>query len=103
MKCQTQITLNVLSEDDSWDLFERKAGRSLKLSTFEGVAKKLVRECKGLPVALVTVARALGDKDLEEWTRAAERLKKSQPANPDDDGDVFRCIKFSIKPISLHI
>nr|XP_011462135.1 PREDICTED: probable disease resistance protein At4g27220 [Fragaria vesca subsp. vesca] len=46
-------------------------------------------------VALVAVARALGDKDLDDWTEAARRLKAAQPANYEDEGDVFKCIKLS--------
>ena len=32
---------------------------------------RLPGECQGLPLALVTVARSLGDKDEEEWKKAA--------------------------------
>ncbi|KAM5582531.1 hypothetical protein ABKV19_002782 [Rosa sericea] len=95
MECQRKITLNVLSEVDSWALFVRKARRSFESPTFEGVAKKVAGECRGLPIALITVARALGDKEPVEWERAAQRLRNSQSANPDDDGGASRCIKLS--------
>ncbi|XP_004296351.1 PREDICTED: TMV resistance protein N-like [Fragaria vesca subsp. vesca] len=95
MECQRKITLNVLSEQDSWALFVRKARRYFESPSFEGVAKKVARECRGLPIALITVARALGDKNLVEWRRAAQRLEKSQTANPDDKGEASKCIKLS--------
>ncbi|XP_050371522.1 probable disease resistance protein At4g27220 isoform X2 [Argentina anserina] len=95
MGCQRKIALNVLSEQDSWALFLRRAGRSFESRTFEDVAKKIAGECKGLPIALVAVARALGDKELVEWKRASQQLEKSQPANPDDKDEAFKCIKFS--------
>lgn len=50
----------------------------------------VARECAGLPIA-----RALGDKDFEEWKEAARWLQMSQLANLDDEGDVFECIKLS--------
>ncbi|KAB2607393.1 disease resistance protein [Pyrus ussuriensis x Pyrus communis] len=95
MKCQEKIRLNILSEEDSWALFVKNANRSLESTNFYDIARKVAGECGGLPIALITVARALGDKDLEEWREAARRLEMSQTTNLDDEGDVFRCIKLS--------
>ncbi|KAM5582534.1 putative disease resistance protein [Rosa sericea] len=95
MRCQEKIALSTLSEKDSWTLFVRNAERCFESTTFEGVAKKVAGECRGLPIALIAVARALGDKDLLEWKRAAQRLEKSQSANPDDYGEASKCIKLS--------
>nr|XP_011461918.1 PREDICTED: probable disease resistance protein At4g27220 isoform X4 [Fragaria vesca subsp. vesca] len=85
----------VLSAQDSWALFMRKARTSFELPSFEGVARKVAGECRGLPIALIAVARALGDKNLVEWKRAAQRLEKSQTANPEDVGEASKCIRLS--------
>ncbi|PRQ34022.1 putative TIR domain, P-loop containing nucleoside triphosphate hydrolase [Rosa chinensis] len=96
MENQASIPLRVLSEDDAWDLFVKKARKSFDESpNFYDVARTVAKECAGLPVALVAVARALGDKDLYDWREAARRLKAAQPANYEDEGEVFRCIKLS--------
>ncbi|XP_062028737.1 probable disease resistance protein At4g27220 [Rosa rugosa] len=95
MRSQEDITLNSLSKEDSWTLFVKYARMSFESTDFEDVARKVARECGGLPIALVAVARALGDKDLAEWELAAQRLEKSQAANRDDEGDAFKCIKLS--------
>ncbi|PRQ35384.1 putative toll-like receptor, P-loop containing nucleoside triphosphate hydrolase [Rosa chinensis] len=95
MKCQASIPLNILSEQDSWTLFVRNTSRSFESPDFYNVARKVAGECGGLPIALIAVARALGDKELVEWKRAAKRLEKSQFANPDHDEDAFKCIKLS--------
>ncbi|KAM5583684.1 hypothetical protein ABKV19_003521 [Rosa sericea] len=96
MESQASIPLPVLSEDDAWNLFVKKARKSFHESTsFYDVARTVAKECAGLPVALVAVARALGDKDLDDWTEAARRLKAAQPVNYEDERDVFRCIKLS--------
>ncbi|XP_004296318.1 PREDICTED: disease resistance protein At4g27190-like [Fragaria vesca subsp. vesca] len=95
MKCHKQISLKALSDQDSWTLFVRNARRSFESPTFVNVAKKVAGECKGLPIALIAVARALGDKDLAEWDKAAQRLEKSQSANPDHEEDAFKCMKLS--------
>ncbi|XP_062017315.1 probable disease resistance protein At4g27220 [Rosa rugosa] len=96
MENQASVPLRVLSEDDAWDLFVKKARKSFDESpNFYDVARTVAKECAGLPVALVAVARALGDKDLYDWREAARRLKAAQPANYEDEREVFRCIKLS--------
>ncbi|XP_040368166.1 probable disease resistance protein At4g27220 [Rosa chinensis] len=95
MECQPKISLNVLSEQDSWYLFVRNARRSFESVNLEDVARRVARECCGLPIALIAVARALGDKDLLEWKKAAQALKNSQFANSDDHGEASKCIKLS--------
>ncbi|KAM1203937.1 hypothetical protein ACFX2J_019692 [Malus domestica] len=95
MESHVKIPLNVLSEGDSWNLFVKKAGRSFESPAFNNIARKVARECAGLPIALIAVARALGDKDIDEWKEAARQLEMSRPANLEDEGDVLRCIKLS--------
>nr|XP_011457594.1 PREDICTED: probable disease resistance protein At4g27220 isoform X7 [Fragaria vesca subsp. vesca] len=96
MKCHEKISLKVLSDQDSWTLFVRNAGTiSFERTSFEKVARRVAGECKGLPIALIAVARALGDVDQEEWEKADERLKQSQKVNPNHEEDAFRCIRLS--------
>ncbi|PRQ19863.1 putative P-loop containing nucleoside triphosphate hydrolase [Rosa chinensis] len=96
MRSQAIIPLNILSKEDSWSLFVKEVGHSFHESTrFYDIARKVVRECAGLPIALITVARALQYKDMDEWEEAARRLGMSQPVSLDDEGDVFKCIKLS--------
>ncbi|KAK7819439.1 disease resistance protein [Quercus suber] len=89
------IHLNILSTEDSWDLFIKTAGTDLDSTEFEAVAREVAGEYQGLPLALVTVARALDDKDEEEWKKAARRLKRSVSPNPDHQEKVTECIKLS--------
>ncbi|XP_075672655.1 putative disease resistance protein At4g27220 [Castanea sativa] len=92
---ENRIHLNILSPEDSWDLFIKTAGTVFDSTEFEAVAREVAGECHGLPLALVTVARALGDKDEEEWKKAARRLKRSVSPNPDHQEKVTECIKLS--------
>ncbi|XP_030941459.1 disease resistance protein At4g27190-like [Quercus lobata] len=62
---------------------------------FESVARQVAREFQGLPLALVSVAKVLGDKDEEEWEKAARRLKMSVSPNPDHEQKVIECLKLS--------
>uniref|UniRef100_A0A2N9I462 NB-ARC domain-containing protein n=1 Tax=Fagus sylvatica TaxID=28930 RepID=A0A2N9I462_FAGSY len=98
MGCKTtsRIHLNILSPKDSWNLFVKTAGTIFDSPEFEDVAQQVVRECQGLPLALETVAKALGDKDMEEWKKAARRLQMPAPANPDHEyNKVIECIRMS--------
>ncbi|XP_004309139.1 PREDICTED: uncharacterized protein LOC101292172 [Fragaria vesca subsp. vesca] len=95
MKCQEKIALHTLSEDDSWFLFMRTARTTFESTTIESLARKVVRECGGLPIALISVAKALRDKDLKVWEVAVRRLEKSKFANLDHEDSAFEMIRSS--------
>ncbi|KAG8492632.1 hypothetical protein CXB51_010085 [Gossypium anomalum] len=77
MKCQKEIQLGILSKDEAWVLFRDQAGLEDDCSILNEVAKEVAGECKGLPLAIVTVAKALKDKSLDEWRDANQRFKDS--------------------------
>ncbi|WMV42695.1 hypothetical protein MTR67_036080 [Solanum verrucosum] len=93
------IQIKVLSGDDPWTLFTQKAGDNLKVPPgFEEIGKKIVEECRGLPIALSTIGSALYKKDLTYWETAATRLQSSKTASikEDDLNSVIRkCIELS--------
>uniref|UniRef100_A0A6N2MHN2 AAA+ ATPase domain-containing protein n=1 Tax=Salix viminalis TaxID=40686 RepID=A0A6N2MHN2_SALVM len=68
--------LQVLLENEAWNLFENKAGDPIKKPDLQLVAVEVAKRCAGLPILLVTVASALKDGDLSEWKDALERLKR---------------------------
>ncbi|XP_062014071.1 probable disease resistance protein At4g27220 [Rosa rugosa] len=78
------IGLSIIGIPTFKELQNRKSFDSINSND---VARKVARECSGLPIALIVVARALGDKDLVEWEKALRRLEKSQIANLDEKGD----------------
>ncbi|TKY49853.1 disease resistance protein [Spatholobus suberectus] len=80
MQCQSIIELNLIAREEAWTLFKLHA----KLTddspyALKGVAKKIVDECKGLPIAIVTVGSTLRGKTLEDWKSALSRLQYSKP------------------------
>ncbi|PON69835.1 NB-ARC domain containing protein [Parasponia andersonii] len=91
MQCREKINLQHLSEPDSWEFFKTTAGTDFDTPEFEAVGRLVAKECGGL----VAVAKALGDKDMEEWHKALHRLQRNLPLNGDDDKTVFNCIKLS--------
>ncbi|KAB1670900.1 hypothetical protein [Gossypium barbadense] len=76
MNCK-EIQLGILSEDEAWVLFRDKAGLENDCSTLNDVAKEVAAQCKGLPLAIVVVAKALKGKSLNEWRDANQRFKDS--------------------------
>uniref|UniRef100_A0A6N2LWS4 Uncharacterized protein n=1 Tax=Salix viminalis TaxID=40686 RepID=A0A6N2LWS4_SALVM len=78
MECQQQVFLHILSENEAWALFKINAGLRDEDFNLKTVAKKVARECQGLPIALVTVGRALRGKSVDEWEVASRQLKNSQ-------------------------
>ncbi|KAK4730227.1 hypothetical protein R3W88_023215 [Solanum pinnatisectum] len=73
-------SINVLSGDDPWTMFTQKAEENLKVPPgFEEIGKKIVEECRGLPIALPTIESALYKKDLTYWETAATRFDQQQP------------------------
>ncbi|XP_057990730.1 disease resistance protein At4g27190-like [Hevea brasiliensis] len=90
------IQLDVISEQESWSLLKRNAGDVIESPLMNSMAKEIRKECGGLPLAIVTVGRALRGKDLEEWKEAALELKKAEPVNIEGvNDDVYKCLKLS--------
>ncbi|KAF7815790.1 Disease resistance protein [Senna tora] len=77
MDCQSIIELCPLTQEEAWDLFKRRANIKDDCSNeLKGVARNITDECKGLPIAIVTVGSALKGKAFVEWESALSRLKK---------------------------
>ncbi|PPD89267.1 hypothetical protein GOBAR_DD13789 [Gossypium barbadense] len=76
MNCK-EIQLGILSEDEAWVLFRHKAGLEDDCSTLNDVAKEVAAQCKGLPLAIVVVAKALKGESLNGWRDAIQIFKDS--------------------------
>ncbi|XVF77475.1 hypothetical protein PTKIN_Ptkin14bG0047000 [Pterospermum kingtungense] len=85
MGCQEKFELHVLSKSEAWALFKDKAGLKDEASTLNVIAREVASECKGLPLAIVTIGKALKGESLEGWKAANKRFKDSRHL---DNGDV---------------
>ncbi|KAL3324978.1 hypothetical protein AABB24_038873 [Solanum stoloniferum] len=62
------ITMGTLSSEDSWALFKRHSLENSDHPELEEVGKEIADKCKGLPLALKTVAGVLrGKSKVDEW------------------------------------
>ncbi|KAK8368522.1 hypothetical protein V6Z12_A01G046900 [Gossypium hirsutum] len=103
MECQVIVPVDVLDNDEAWTLFRMKAYLDERVSRdIIETAKEVAKECKGLPVAIVTLAKALkGTKTVKGWEVARKKLERSrlmEVGNIEEEGEeknAYLCIKMS--------
>ncbi|XVE53005.1 hypothetical protein DITRI_Ditri02bG0170000 [Diplodiscus trichospermus] len=100
MKSQVTVPLDVLDKDEAWTLFKMNASLENASPDIINVAKEVAKECGGLPIAIVTLAKALRSKDLNDWQLALRKLEESRLTDIDDvqdeaDKNVYFCLKTS--------
>jgi GTPase SAR1 family protein len=98
MEARRNIKVPVLNWDDAWSLFTEKVTEdtinSHPLITTK-YAKEIVEELGGLPLALLTVGRAMYDKrDPSRWEHAVTRLRQARLDEVSEES-VFRTLSFS--------
>ncbi|XP_030954163.1 probable disease resistance protein At5g63020 isoform X2 [Quercus lobata] len=94
MGCK-KIKVQLLSENETWNLFLEKVGRDLVAPEIETIAKDIAKECGRLPLAIITIARSMkGVVDHCEWRNALEELRVST-SGLNDMGKVYEQLKFS--------
>ncbi|KAI5651017.1 hypothetical protein M9H77_37022 [Catharanthus roseus] len=75
------FSVDVLSEQESWILLKKNAGDLIDSSDLYQVAKDVLQECKGLPLAIVTIGCALRGKVKASWEDALLGLQQAMPEN----------------------
>nr|GMC46472.1 disease resistance protein At4g27190-like [Ipomoea batatas] len=86
--CQEMCTdiefeIGRLSDEEAWKLFSEKVGEEVvNDDQIMPLAKAIVEECDGLPLALVTVGASLRKKtEVALWKSALYALQKSEPTH----------------------
>ncbi|KAK9290792.1 hypothetical protein L1049_008970 [Liquidambar formosana] len=97
MKTCKNFTMGVLSDPEAWSLFKEMAGNSIESDPqLKPIAEDVVKECGGLPIAIVTVGRALESEEKHTWEDARRELKMPRPGNiPEMLEDVYQSLKWS--------
>ncbi|KAG8372061.1 hypothetical protein BUALT_Bualt12G0027400 [Buddleja alternifolia] len=97
MDVKKVCALRILPEEEAWFLFREKVGTCVDDQDLVSIAKEVAKECKGLPIALVTVGRALKDEKTKLiWKDALQQLKGSNPLNiPHFLAEVYNPLKLS--------
>ncbi|KAF8029651.1 hypothetical protein BT93_E2162 [Corymbia citriodora subsp. variegata] len=97
MLCQEKIKIKPLSQEEAETLFLEEFGCEVMLnSEIKAVVKSIVRECAGLPIGVITMARSMrGVTHLFEWKDSLVKLKDSSKGQTDMEKKVLMNLKFS--------
>ncbi|XP_052300793.1 probable disease resistance protein At5g63020 isoform X1 [Citrus sinensis] len=98
MEVDRKFQVACLSEKDAWELFREKVGEETLQShhDIDELAQIVVKECGGLPLALITIGRAMAyRKKAEQWRRAIEELRRSASEFAGLGKEVYPLLKFS--------
>ncbi|KAJ0075721.1 hypothetical protein Patl1_34093 [Pistacia atlantica] len=93
-----KIRVECLSFEDSFELFRQQLKKDVLNSHPEipKLAETVADECKGLPLALITIGKAMSNRrKLAEWQHAIETLKRKPSEFPDVESRVYRVLRFS--------
>ncbi|XP_022745671.1 disease resistance protein At4g27190-like isoform X3 [Durio zibethinus] len=76
------ISIQKLKEKEPWNLFEKKAGNIVRRPDLHPTAIEVAKECAGLPIAIVTVAEAMKNKEnLSDWKYVLNELRNPSERN----------------------
>ncbi|PPE02228.1 hypothetical protein GOBAR_DD00755 [Gossypium barbadense] len=62
IRCDHMVQLNVMDEDEAWNLFNMNENLNGASPEIIEVAMEVAKECGGLPLAIIPLARALRGK-----------------------------------------
>ncbi|KAL3327272.1 hypothetical protein AABB24_037795 [Solanum stoloniferum] len=96
MKVQKIMEVGTLPEEEAWILFKEKVGNSVDDLSLLDIAKDVSKECKGLPLAVITVAGALKRKTKPVWKDALKQLRDAETRNiPGVHEKVYESLRLS--------
>ncbi|XP_044481947.1 probable disease resistance protein At4g27220 [Mangifera indica] len=74
--------MGILAEKEAWDLFANMAGDVVQTSELNSLANDVCKQCKGLPVVICAIAKALKTKTRpSKWKAALRELRAPSPSN----------------------
>ncbi|XP_058003851.1 probable disease resistance protein At1g61300 [Hevea brasiliensis] len=107
MEAEKMIKVKPLDWEEAWALFQKKVG-DIDLDIVP-LAQDVAKECRGLPIALITISRAMASRiTREEWKHALKVLRRSATSLlvmedevfQDMEVEVFVRLKFSYDSLS---
>uniref|UniRef100_A0A2N9FBV4 AAA+ ATPase domain-containing protein n=1 Tax=Fagus sylvatica TaxID=28930 RepID=A0A2N9FBV4_FAGSY len=91
-----EVKIDVLNDEEAWQLFCQKAEDVFNDEKIKPLAEAIVRECCGLPLAIILVGAAMRRKEkVELWEHALNELRRSVPFVEDIEVEVYKPLKWS--------
>ncbi|RDX57750.1 putative disease resistance protein, partial [Mucuna pruriens] len=102
MNCQNSVKVEPLSKEEAWSLFIDNLGQHTTLSPeATKVARSVAKECAGLPLAIITMARSMrGVEEICEWRHALEELRNTDIRLEEMEMEVLHVLKFSYEHLN---
>ncbi|KAL5853780.1 hypothetical protein ACOSQ3_008898 [Xanthoceras sorbifolium] len=72
---QRNFPIQTLNDEDAWSFFKSITGTRVEQPDLNFTALQVAKACGGMPVAIVTIARALKEKGENEWKSALRELQ----------------------------
>nr|GLL16698.1 disease resistance protein At4g27190-like isoform X1 [Ipomoea trifida] len=98
MSTDIEFEIGGLSDEEAWELFSQRVGEEvINDDQIKLLAKAIVEECNGLPLALITVGASLRKKtEVALWKGALDALQKSEPTHIQGvEEKVYKPLKWS--------
>ncbi|KVI10357.1 Disease resistance protein [Cynara cardunculus var. scolymus] len=96
MAVDVSFPMNLMNEEDAWDLFNESAGPIIGPDGRESPARKIVADCHGLPLAIKTLGKFMRDRpQIELWRNTALWRQCSSPLFKNIEKEVFRPLEMS--------
>ena len=111
MMTNVEVKMEVLNYEEAWQLFSQIAGDVVGLEQVRPFAEEIVRQCSGLPLAIITMGTAMrGKKMIKLWKHALNELRRSVPCMGGVEVKLYMPLKWSydslegnnIKPCFLY-
>ncbi|XP_058003842.1 probable disease resistance protein At5g63020 [Hevea brasiliensis] len=95
MEAEKMIKVKPLDWEEAWALFQKKVG-DIDLEIVP-LAQDVAKECRGLPIALITIGRAMASRiTREEWKHALKVLRSSATSLPVMEDEVFQDMEVEV-------
>ncbi|KAL5751618.1 hypothetical protein ACOSQ2_022125 [Xanthoceras sorbifolium] len=97
MDCRNNFCVGILDEEEAWNLFKKIAGSCVECYDLKSLAFDVAKRCGGLPIAIVTIAKALKNKQACEWENALLELQRPSSESLDESvtQEAYSCIQLS--------
>ncbi|KAL5823685.1 hypothetical protein ACOSQ4_021585 [Xanthoceras sorbifolium] len=98
MNSLQNFSIGDLNEKEAWDLFKKVAGACTEQHNLQSLAFDVAKRCGGLPIAIVTIAKALKDKQVHTWRNVLGELIRPSSENlvGSVTAEAYSCIRLSI-------
>ena len=96
MRAQKCFPIQPLQAEEDWNLLKKIAGDSVEGDQLRPIAIKVLDECGGLLIAIVTIATTLKDETIAVWKNALDELRSCAPTNIRGmEEKVYSCLEWS--------